>query len=152
MYRCVTKEGEYPNQTRYAEKTEPRVPTTLWSIESNNHKHEMEPQCQNQQGGYAPVWMHHPKMDKLSIQDNLWKVSVWYKLSSRKIIIKTSGLCPSVNISTSKHPWEEYNQSYIIWSKWTSAHQSHRGNVKSIWPPPKKEHVLMWTDISKINY
>ena len=29
MYGCVTKESGYPNQTRYAEETEPRVSMTL---------------------------------------------------------------------------------------------------------------------------
>ena len=55
MHGWVTKVSEYLNQTRYAEKAEPRVSTTLWSIESSNHKQEVESQCQNQQGGYAPV-------------------------------------------------------------------------------------------------
>ena len=122
MYRCVTKESGYPSRTKHVEKIEPRVPTTLWSIESNNHKQEVESQCQNQQGGYAPVWMHHLEMDTLSVQDNLWKVSVWYKLSSRKIIIKTSGLCPSVSISktniheksTTNHTSSDWNESPLL--------------------------------------
>ena len=122
MDGCVTKIGEYPNQIRYAEKTEPRVSMTLWSIESNNHKQEVEYQCQNQQGGYAPVWMHHLEMDKLSVQDNLWKVSVWYKLSSHKIITKTSGPCPSVSISksnvdeknTTNHTSSDQNEHLLI--------------------------------------
>ena len=101
MDGCATKIRECPNPTRYAEKTEPKVPTTLQSIESNDHKQEVESQCQNQQGGYASVWTHHLKMGKLSMQNDLWKVSVWYKLSSHKIITKTSGLCPSVSLSKS---------------------------------------------------
>ena len=115
-------ESGYPNQTRYAEETEPRVSMTLWSIENNNHKQEVEYQCQNRQGGYAPVWMHHLEMDKLSVQDNLWKVSIWYKLSSRKIIIKTSGLCPNVSISksniheksTTNHTSFDRNESLLL--------------------------------------
>ena len=146
MYRCVTKESEYPNQTRYAEKTEPRVPTTLWSIESNNHKQEVESQCQNQQDGYALVWMHHLEMDKLSVQDNLWKVSIWYKLSSRKIIIKTSGLCPSVSISkanidersTTNHTSSNQNESplkvmVVVWKEYpTSSKERACPNMKKI--------------------
>ena len=152
MYRCVTKESGYPNQTRYAEETEPRVSMTPWSIESRNHEHEMESQCQNQQGGYAPVWLRHLEMDKLSVQDNLWKVSVWYKLSSHKIIIKTSGLCPSV--STSKTNIHERSAT-----DHTSSDQSEPLLLKAIvvmWreyltSPKEKKHVPMWTDISKIN-
>ena len=131
MDGCVTKIGEYPNQTRYAEKTEPNVSMTLWSIESSNHKHEMESQCRNQQGGYAPVWMHNLRMGKLSMQNDLWKVSVWYKLSSHKIIIKTSGLCPSVSISKSN-----------IHEKNTTNHTSSDQNKH----PLIKAIVVMWRE------
>ena len=131
MDGCVTKISECPNPTRYAEKTEPRVPKTLWSIESSNHKHETEPQCQNQQGGYAPVWMHHLIMGKLSMQNGLWKVSVWYKLSSHKIIVKTSGLCPSVSISKSN-----------IHEKNTTNHTSSDQNVHLL----IKANVVMWRE------
>ena len=110
MYGCVTKVSEYPNQTRYAEKTEPRVPMTLWSIESSNHKHEMKSQCQNRQGGYAPVWMHHLRMGKLSMQNDLWKVSARHKLSSHKIIINDEWAMPQCKHLQIKHQWEEYNQ------------------------------------------
>ena len=82
----------------------------------------MESQCQNQQGGYAPVWMHHLRVGKLSMQNDLRKVSVWYKLSSHKIIIKTSGLCPSVSISktniheksTTNHTSSDRNESLLL--------------------------------------
>ena len=122
MYGCVSKENGYPSQTKYAEKTEPRVLVTLQSIESSNHKQEVESQCQNQQGGYAPVWTHHLRMGKLSMQNDLWKVSVWYKLSSHKIITKTSGLCPSVSISksniheksTTNHTSSDQNEHLLI--------------------------------------
>ena len=122
MHECVTKVSEYPNQTKYAEKTEPRVSMIPWSIKSSNHKHEVESQCENQQGGYAPVWMHHLKMGKPSVQDKLWEVCVWHKLSSHKIITKTSGLCPGVNISksniheknTTNHTSSDQNEHLLI--------------------------------------
>ena len=67
MYGCVTKVSECPNQTRYAEKTEPRVSMTLRSIENSNHKQEVESQCQNPQGGYERQagrwwWLWTPKL------------------------------------------------------------------------------------------
>ena len=121
MYGCVTKVSECPNQTRYAEETEPKVSMTPWSVVSSNHKQEVESQCQNQQGGYAPVWMHHLRMGKLSVQNDLWKVSVRHKLSSHKIIIM-SGLCPSVSISksnnheksTTNHASSDQNESLLL--------------------------------------
>ena len=91
----------------------------------------MESQCQNQRGGYAPVWMHHLKIGKPSVQDNLLKVCVWHKLSSHKIIIKTSGLCPSVSISKTK-----------IYEKRTTNHTSSDRNE----PPPLKGIVVTWRE------
>ena len=130
MYGCVTKVSEYPNQTRYAEETEPRVSMTPWSIESRNHEHEMESQCQNQQGGYAPVWLRHLEIDKLSVQDKLWEVCVRHKLSSHKIIINEWAMpqCKHLQI---EHQWEEYNQ-------YTSSDQSEPLLLKAI--------VVMWRE------
>ena len=66
-----------------------------------------------------------------SQQNDLWKVSVWYKLSSHKIIIKTSGLCPSVSISKTK-----------IYEKSTTNHTSSDRNE----PPPLKGIVVTWRE------
>ena len=147
-----TKESGYPNQTRYAEETETRVSMTPWSIESRNHEHEMESQCRNQQGGYALVWMHNLRMGKLSMQNDLWKVSVWCKLSSHKNHHQDERAMPQCKYLQIKRRWEECNQSYIIWSKWTSARQSHRGNVKRISDLPQRKSMSQCeADISKIN-
>ena len=61
-------------------------------------------------------------MGKLSVQNDLWEVCVWQKLSSRKIIIETSGLCPSVSISkstvheksTTNHASFDQNESPLL--------------------------------------
>ena len=62
-------------------------------------------------------------LERVSSQQNdLWKVSVWYKLSSHKIITKTSGLCPSVSISksniheknTTNHTSSDQNEHLLI--------------------------------------
>ena len=81
-----------------------------------------------------------PKMGKSSVQNKPWEVCVWHKLSSQKIISDEWAM-PQCKHLWIKHPWEEYNQSYIIWSKWTSAHQSHRGNVKRISDLPQRKSM-----------
>ena len=66
--------------------------------------------------------MHHLRMGKLSMQNDLWKVSVWYKLSSHKIIAKTSEVCPSVSISklniheknTTNHTSSDQNKHPLV--------------------------------------
>ena len=66
--------------------------------------------------------MHHLRMGKLLMQNDLWKVSVWYKLSSHKITTKMSGLCPSVSISksnihektTTNHTSSDQNEHLLI--------------------------------------
>ena len=151
MYGCVTKISEYPNQTRYAEETEPKVSMTPWSIESSNHKQEVESQCQNQQGGYALVWMHHLEMDKPSMQDELWEVCVWHKLSSHKIIIDEWAMpqCKHLPNQTSMRRVQPI-MHHLIKMNLRSSKSSWQCE-ESICPPLKKEHVPMWTDISKIN-
>ena len=91
MYGCVTKVSECPNQTRYAEKTEPRVSMTLRSIENSNHKQEVESQCQNPQGGYErqagrwwQPWTPKPGM-------RLW-TSCWEKTTLNVVNEKTRRL------------------------------------------------------------
>ena len=166
MYGCVIKESEYPSRTKYVEKTEPKVSITLWSIESNNHKQEVESQCQNQQGGYASIWMYHLK-----------RVSPQCKINSGKYVSginchltkpsSMSRLCPSVSISksninersTTNHTTSNKNESpllkaiVVIWREYlTSSKEIACPNVNKIkqggMPQQKCTLTWSWPDVS----